>query len=207
VGENVKKSFGVKYGQFTANHDAVKGGWAREFLDLVGAASYIPDAIRTAEIGTAIDELLMAHRGFNNFHIEPSFAARLKSLVGDKGRIPDAIGGTYVDALVEVFLTNSHGVANSAEPIYKSLLALFDANQALLAVLSFRQANISSKLQFSLCKSKYLELVGLAKAKITSPQGLDILKIIENYKPPLDRMRSETKLMERVNAITKSLGF
>jgi hypothetical protein len=207
VGEPMRKNFGVKYGQFTANNDAAKAKWAREFLDGVGAASYIPDAIRSAEIGTAIEELLSGHHGFNNFHIEPSFARRLESLVGDKGQIPPAIAERYVEGLVEVYLTNGRGVAWSAEPIYQRLLAKLDATQALVAILSFRKMRITSKLQFSLCREKYLELVALAKTKVTSPQGTDILNIIETYKPPLDRMRSETKLMEKVNAITKSLGF
>jgi hypothetical protein len=207
VGEAMRKTFGVKYGQFTANNDVTKAGRAREFLDNVGAASYVPDTIRAAEIGTAIDELLTAHRGFNNFHIEPSFARRLESLVGDKGDVPPAIVEKYIDGLVEVFLTNGHGPAWSAEPIYQRLLAKLDATQALLAVLTFRKLAISSKLQFSLSKQKYIELVALAKTKVTSPQGTDILNIIEGYKPPLQHMRSETKLMEKVNAITKSLGF
>ncbi|NJO32012.1 MAG: hypothetical protein HC869_01620 [Rhodospirillales bacterium] len=207
VGEPMRKNLGVKYGQFTANNDAVKAKWAREFLDGVGAASYIPDAIRAAEIGTAIDELLSAHREFNNFHIEPSFARRLESLIGEKGFIPPTIAERYIEALVEVYLTNGHGVAWTAEPIYQRLLAKLDGTQALLGVLSFRKMPIASKLQFTLCKQKYLELVTLAKAKVTSPQGADILTIIEAYKPPLEHMRAETKLMERVNAITKSLGF
>lgn len=207
VGEPMRRNFGVKYGQFTANNDATKAKWAREFLDGVGAASYIPDAIRAAEIGTAIEELLSAHRGFNNFHIEPSFARRIESLIGEKGLVPSTIAERYVEALVEVYLTNGHGVAWTAEPIYQRLLANLDATQALLAVLSFRKMPISSKLQFSLCKQKFLELVVMARAKVTSPQGSDILSAIETYKPPLEHMRSETKLMEKVNAITKSIGF
>jgi hypothetical protein len=67
--------------------------------------------------------------------------------------------------------------------------------------------HIASKLQFTLCKQKFGEIVALARTKVTSPQGVDILSIIEGYKPPLEHMRSETKLMEKVNAITKSLGF
>jgi hypothetical protein len=207
VGEPTRKNLGVKYGQFTANNDAAKAKWAREFLDGVGAASYIPDAIRAAEVGTAIDELLTAHRGFNNFHIEPSFANRLESLVGDKGQIPPTIAERYVEGLVEVYLTNGHGVAWAAEAVYQRLLAKFDATQALLAVLSFRKMPISSKLQFPLPKEKYHEIVALAKTKVSSPQGLDILNIIDSYRSPLVNMRSETKLMEKVNAITKSLGF
>ena len=151
--------------------------------------------------------MLSAHRGFNNFHIEPSFARRLESLVGEKGSVPSAIAGRYIEGLVEVYLSNGHGVAWSAEPTYQALLAKLDATQALLGVLSFRKMHITSKLQFKLCKEKFGEIVALARTKVTSPQGVDILSIIEGYKPPLEHMRSETKLMEKVNAITKSLGF
>ncbi|MCF1466517.1 hypothetical protein FS764_06265 [Agrobacterium vitis] len=207
VGEQVRKSFGIKYGQFTANNDATKAKRAREFLDGVGAASYIPDSIRAAELTTAIDELLSAHRGMNNFHIEPSFARRLESLVGEKGEIPSAVAERYVEALVEVYLTNGHGVAWVADPIYYNLLNKLDSSQALLAVLSFRKLKISSKLQFKLSKEKYNSILVIAKGKITSPQGLDIINTIESNKAPLEHMRAETKLMEKVNAITKSLGF
>jgi len=207
VGESTRKGFGVKYGQFTANNDAAKASWAREFLDGVGAASYIPDTIRAAEIGTALDELLVAHRNFNNFHIEPSFARRLESLVGEKGEIPSAVAERYIEGLVEVYLTNGHGVAWTAEPVYQRLLMKLDATQALLAALAFRKVNISSKLQFPLAKQKYAELLALAETKVTNPQGVEILAIIEAYKSPVEHLRSETKLMERVNAITKSLGF
>jgi hypothetical protein len=207
VGEPMRKNIGVKYGQFTANSDAIRGKWAREFLDGVGAASYIPDSIRSAEIDNALDELLAAHRGFNNFYIEPSFATRLESLIGIKGQIPAPIAGRYIEVLVEVFLTNTHGVCFAADVVYNRLLAALDATQALLAILSFRKTHISSKLQFPLPKQKYRELLVLAKGKVTSPQGLDVLAIIDAYKPPLEHMRTETKLMEKVNAIAKSLGF
>lgn len=207
VGESSRKSFGIKYGQFTANNDAARAGWARQFLDGVGAASYIPDEIRGAEIVTAIDELLVAHRGFNNFHIEPSFARRLESLVGDKGEVPTSIAEHYIEGLVDVFLTNTHGVTLAADPIYNRLLTRLNPDQVLLAILSFRKVGIASKLQFALPKKKFIELVNIAKSKISSPQGMDIISIIEAYSAPLDRMRSETKLMEKVNAITKSLGF
>jgi hypothetical protein len=203
----MRRNLGVKYGQFVANNDAAKAKLAREFIDGVGAASYIPDPIRAAEIQTAVDELLSAHRGWNNFHIEPSFASRLESLVGEKGLIPPAVAEHYVEGIVEAFLTNGHGVAWSADSVYQRLLSRLDATQALLAVLSFRKLQISSKLQFSLGKSKYREIVALARTKVTSPQGTAILDIIEAYKPPLENMRSDTKLREKVNAITKSLRF
>lgn len=207
VSEGTRNGFGVKYGQFIASSDTVRSQWAREFLDAVTGASYIPDAIRAAEIGTAIEELLEAHRGFNNFHIEPSFARRLESLVGSHGNIPPQVVERYVEGLVDVYLTNGHGPTWDAEPIYTKLLLKLDATQVFMAVLSFRKLHIASKLQFPRCQTKYREVVAVAKSKVSSPQVLDILKLIENYRAPLDKMRNETLLMEKVNAITKSLGF
>ncbi|MDY0832576.1 hypothetical protein [Pseudomonas sp. SED1] len=72
---------------------------------------------------------------------------------------------------------------------------------------SFRKVGIASKLQLELPRRKLLELVSISKLKITNPQGIDIINIIETYKAPLDRMRPETQLIEKVNAITKSLRF
>lgn len=207
VSEDTRKLFGVKYGQFTANNDATKAALAREFLDLVGAASYIPDSIRVAEIGTAVDELLAAHRAWGNFHLEPVFARRLESLVGPHGNIPAAVAERYIDALVEVYLTNGNGIAWNAEPVYQKLLGMFDANQALLALLAFRRLEIASKLQFSLAQNKYRDIIMLAKAKVQSPQGVDMISAIESYSAPHQNMRNETKLMEKVKAITQSLGF
>lgn len=207
VDEGTKKGFGVRYGQFTANNDLAKAKWAREFLDAVGGASYIPDGIRAAEIGTAIEELLAVHNGWNNFNIEPSFARRLETLVGDKGDVPPQVVGRYVEALVDVYLTNGNGESWAADPIYQRLLGKLDSNQALLAALSFRKNQIASKLQFALCQTKFRKVVALAKTKVSSPQGTEILLTIEEYKPPLSGLRSETKIMEKVSAIMKSLGF
>ncbi len=206
VSEAARQSFGTKYGQFVANNDTGKAAWAREFLDAVSGASYIPDGIRGAEIETAIEELLTAHRGYNNFHVEPPFAKRLESLIGPKGDVPKDIVERYVEALVEVYLTNGHGRARFAEDTYTKLLERLDSGQALIAVLSFRKVKISSKLQFSLGAQTYREIVNIAKGKVSSPQGLEIIHTIENYKPPLSSLRSETKLMEKVTAITQSLG-
>lgn len=207
VSEATKKSFGTRYGQFTANNDANKARLSREFLDVVGGASYIPDEIRGAEITTAMQELLNAHRSYNNFHIEPSFAKRLESLVGERGLIPAQILENYVEGLVDVFLTNRHGVSSGAEPYYIKLLNNLDAKGALLAVLSFRKNAISSKLQFDLPTRKFREIVEIARTKITSPQAIDIINIVSSYNAPLQYMKSETKLIEKVDAITKSLGI
>lgn len=207
VSEGTKKSLGTKYGQYLANNDAGKATLSRQFLDALGAGSYLPDNVRTAEISTAVDELLSAHRGMNNFHLEPSFARRLESLVGPQGQVPNNVAEQYIEAVTEAFLTNGHGTAWNAEPIYKKMLSQMDGNQALIAALSFRKIAISSKLQFSLPATKYKELIDIVRPKMTSPQAIDLIEIIDGWKHPLGNMRSESSLMAKVNAITKSLGY
>jgi len=151
--EHTRQQFGIKYARFIANNDQGKQKLSREFLETVSGLSYIPDGIRTAEIQTAIENLLATHRAtFNNFYNEPPFARQLQRLVGETGKVPPEINNEYVLCIVEVFLTNGNGVAWNAESTYRSLLDQFDADQALIAILSFNNLNISNRLQHTLCQ-------------------------------------------------------
>jgi hypothetical protein len=61
---------------------------ARELLDLVDRAEYLPEPIRLVEIDAAIDALTAAHNGLNNFYNEPVPARALENLVGAQGSCP-----------------------------------------------------------------------------------------------------------------------
>lgn len=144
VDEDTRQSFGVKYGKFIANNDQELAQLTRQFLELVNGVSYIPDDLKAAEIESAIQNLLIAHRGVGNFYSEPPFARQLVGLVGQTGKIPVQIKKTYVLGLVEVFLTNGNGVAWNAEPNYINLIKQFDQNEALVSIVSFTQENIAN---------------------------------------------------------------
>ncbi len=144
VDEKIRKLFGTRYAQYAANHDQEPERRARQFLDAVGGAAYIPDGIREAEIETALEELLSAHRRTNNFYNEPAFARRLQELVKN-GKVPTGIEERFVQSLVDVFLTNGNGQAWNAEPYYLSMIREFDANQAVLALLSVATKEVGVK--------------------------------------------------------------
>ncbi len=203
VDEPTRQQFGIKYGTFVANNDQEKN-LARQFLELVSAMPYMPDALRGAEIGAAIDNLLIAHRGLNNFYNEPPFARELKRLVGPEGKVPPQANKIYVIGLVEVFLSNGNGVARNAEPIYRTLINLFDSEQALIAILSFNNSNIASRLQFPLCRKKYLELLDLMKIKVSEAAVKELVDEIEAYKGSLENMREDTRIRRKV-AITQRI--
>lgn len=202
VDEDLKNDLGRKYAKFTANNDKVEKKYARAFLDLVDAAQYIPDDLRIVELETAIDNLLLAHRGGNNFYNEPPFARELARLVGSK-RVPPQIRLKYVIASVEVFLTNGNGVAWYAEPIYEKLIRQFNNKEALIAIISFRHTRIASRLQFSLCRDKYKKMLEILKSNVSSSAAQELINSIEKYRSPMESMKGDTKLKKKVDNIIK----
>lgn len=182
VDEDSKLSFGLKYGNFVASNSQAEKKLARQFLQVVNAESYIPDDLRAIEIENAIDNLLSAHRAYNNFYNEPSFARQLQRMVGEPLKVPRAVTKKFVLAIVETFLTNGNGVAVSANSIYVQILSNLDSHQANIAVLSFSDTQISSRLQFPLCQRKFKELIEIVKPSITSPPVKDLIEKIEEFK-------------------------
>jgi hypothetical protein len=183
VDEDVKQSFGLKYAHYTANNSQDEKKLSREFLQIVNAESYIPDDLRAIEIDYTIDNLLSAHRGFNNFYNEPAFARQLLRVIGQPLKIPKSVEKKFIIAIVETFLTNGNGVAASANEIYTEILSSLDSHQATIAGLSFTDTRISSRLQFPLTQRKFKELIEIVKPSITSPPVNDLLKYItDRYK-------------------------
>jgi len=201
VDEDTKNTFGLKYGNFVANNYQHEKKLSREFLQLVNSESYIPDDLRIVEIETAINNLLSAHRGFNNFYNEPSFARQLSRIVGEPPKVPKALSKKYVLSLVEVFLTNGNGVAVSAQPIYEDLLSKLDSYQANVAVLSFTDTGISSKLQFSLCQRKFKDMLDIVRPSITTPAVKDLLTHIDNYKGGPENLKHDKTIKTAVDSL------
>lgn len=204
--EHTKQQVGVKYARFLANNEQDKQKLAREFLEAVSGLSYIPDGIRAAEIQAAIENLLSSHRGVNNFYNEPPFARQLQRLVGETGKVPLEINNEYVLCLVEVFLTNGNGVAWNAESIYTSMFDQFTPDQALIAILSFSDLNISSRLQHSLCQQKFRSLMEIMKNKVSMPAVKELIDAIEKYKSFLDKMKDDSEIKRKVTALKKIIA-
>ena len=171
VSEGVRAGFGTRCAMFIAHGEKHAAELSKRFLELVGGTPYLPDVVKTPEIKSAIDRLLEAHNGMNNFYTEPSLARQLMSIIGAHGTIPSQLNYTYIEAVVTVFITNGRGEAWAANSIYLDLIKKFDAKQAYLAITSFRTGTIKSRLQFSLCKTKFAEMLDLLEPIIVS-QGV-----------------------------------
>ncbi len=201
VDEDTRNNFGLKYGNYVANNYQHEKKLSKEFFQLVNAENYIPDDLRIVEIESIINGLISAHHGYNNFYNEPSFARQLKRIVGKPPKVPKTISKKYVISLVEVFLTNGNGITASAQPIYQDLLSNLDSYQANVAVLSFTDTSISSKLQFQLCQSKFRELIEIVKPIITTPAIKDLIKNIEEFKGRLDNLKNDKTIRTAVESL------
>ena len=202
VGEGQRELFGVRYGRFVANGDAAQAELARAILDVVGAAAYLPEQVRVAEISEAIDELLVAHRGFNNFHTEPAAARRLLSLAGE--RVPVAVRRPYVEALVEVFLTNGSGVAWNADTHYRTMISTFDPDEAELALRQFFEPTVSSKLRWEKPQAKYAELIEMLDPKITRAVAREFMEAIRAFTGNPDDLVKDTNLKRLLDRLRGS---
>ncbi|NEU82908.1 hypothetical protein G1O98_28715 [Nostoc sp. UIC10630] len=203
VDEQARQQFGTKYGRFVANNDQLEAKLALEFLEIVSGKSYIPEALLSAEIDTAVDNLLNAHRGWDNFNNEPPFAKALETLINDRGQVPLQIREKYVLGLVEVFLTNGNGISRNAETSYKSLIERFDTTQAVMVILSFNNTMVASKLQHNLCQNKYHELLNMMKLKVSAPAVKELIDEIQKYKGPLHRLREQSDFKKKVDIMRK----
>lgn len=197
VDEETRRGFGLKYGRFIANNDQQEKQSARDFLEHVSGLEYVSDDLRAVEIENAMEQLLTAHRGRENFYSEPTFARQLERIIGEHGQIPEQLNQRYVYGLVEVFLSNGSGVAWNAESTYESLLKRLDSDQALIAVLSFQDDFISSRLQLRLCQKQFRKLVEMMKMKAATPAMTEMVELVENSSAPPDRLREDAKIQQR----------
>jgi hypothetical protein len=208
VDEYTRGQFGIRYAQYAASGEQERKDLARQFLDQVGGLAYIPDDLRAAEIQTALQDLLTAHHApLNNFYNEPPFARRLAALMKPPAKLPDIIAEEYVLTLVEVFLSNGNGVAWNADSVYSLLLSQLTAPHALIALLSFQNTVIASRLQFPVCQGKFRELLTIVRRIITAPAAIDLIDDIEKFTGPLYQLSADSNIKRKIQSLKTILGL
>jgi hypothetical protein len=203
ISEEVKYSFGIRYATFQANGDKKSKEYANDFLEIVEGLSYLPDNVKIPIIKNSLENLIVAHNSFNNFYTEPSFASQLKSVIGTHGSIPSQLDYQYVKTIVTVFLTNGYGIANLAEPIYIDLIKSFTSRQTFIALISFTDDLIRSKLQFKLCQEKFEEMLNYLEPNITSEGIQDLLEEIREKRTNLYIISKEDSLFKKIHYFEK----
>jgi hypothetical protein len=81
------------------------------------------------------------------------------------------------------------------------------ADIALIALLSFTETTIASRLQLDLAQTKFKEMISILKPKISAPAAKELLQAIERFSGPLYNMRDDTTIKSRVTNLKKLLNL
>lgn len=182
VDEPVKTKIGLNYAQIKINGTTQESYRAEAFLEVVKGKAYIPDIFRVAEIDSILDELQNAHKSGGNFYSEPVVVQQLILVTSNIGvSIPKEVKFKYVTTLVNCFLTNGFGEAWNAQPYYLDLINNFTKEEAELALLSFFEIEINQKLNYTLCITKFKEMLEIIRSKFTGGQYNDFIDYLVGF--------------------------
>ena len=194
VSEDTRGSYGLRHARARASADTDVATAARELIDLVDGTAYLTEEVRAVEMDAALDTLMSAHSGMNNFYNEATPARNLSNLVGDHGSVPSVIQPKYISVLVEVFLGNGYGISWAADPTYRALIEKLDSKMAGRALRMFLQPEISSLLQTTSARQKWAELLDLLEPKLTSNTDRELLAAIRAFTGSPNKLRKDTKI-------------
>lgn len=194
VSDEASYGFGIRYGRFQASAETDLATAARELLDLVDGAEYLPEQIRVVEIDAAIDALTTVHQGWDNFYNEVAPAHALEALVGTQGNVPAALSNKFVRAVVKTFLGNGSGVSNAALPSYTRMLGTLTPSQAGRALRAFTDPGISSLLSTSTGRRQWSALLDVLEPKLTRAVDRALYDAVRAFTGTPDKLRDDSKI-------------
>lgn len=159
---------GVKYATHAMSGDKDRKDRVREFIDLVGGLTYLPDSELAVEIQERASRLETVHFDWNNFHNEPPVARDLRAVVPSSGKIPDSVNDLYVRAVVLARVGRQSGVARGAVPIYDELINLFGDTQSKAFLNLPPVTAIKGKLAAAVVARRFGEIARVLASRTTN---------------------------------------
>ncbi len=197
--EDSKYECGLKYATYASNGENDRKDAANEFLTSVGGLPYLPKDTLAVEISEKVNNLYIAHTGFNNFHNEPSHARLLDSYISQTGTIPDSVRKVYVKTVVMAKIGNGHGVSDMATSYYDSMLSKFGEQEIREFVSLLVDREFSSRVCLTSCRGGYKNLATYFQARTTNQISLQALQTIltatDQQLPNLGRDTRYTQLL------------
>lgn len=173
--EPIRNELGTRYAIYAANADLPRKEAAKEFLQIVGGLTYLPEDTQVVELNEKINNLLTAHNGFNNFHNEPAHAKALFSIVPNTGQVPDAVKHNFIKTIVMCYIGNGYGVSVAAYHYYEQLVARFHDSEAVIIANLLQDEEFASRLQLPSCQRRFRKLIEILHGKSTNPTVTAIL--------------------------------
>jgi hypothetical protein len=178
--EEPRYEVGLKFATLEANGEISRAKLAREFLDLVDGLPYLPGSRLELEISTALDALMSAHNGYNNFYNEPGPARQLQRLIPPSGEVSANVIKRYVKTVVMCKIGNGSGICWAAEPTYDDLISRFSDKFIFWFADLPLDAEFSSRLLLGKCADRYLAVASSLYMKVVNAQLKQVLQFILN---------------------------
>ncbi len=159
-----------------------------DFFQKVGLVRFLSDAQQQAMVSRAVDLLVSAHEGMNNFYNEPAFAERLAEIVRQTA-VPEAVQEFFVQKLCYVAVGNRYGVSNAAWPYYISMVRNFTPNEVKFMIdVCYAFSPLNSKLKnYAECRKRLadlLRLIDLRSVPASSKDNFAQLCLLVGFVPP-----------------------
>jgi hypothetical protein len=198
---------GLKQATFSVNGEISRARLAREFLELVEGLSYLPPVRLAVEINTALETLMTAHGGWDNFYTEVPHARFLQRLVPATGAIPENVLAKYVRVLALCRIGNGYGVSWEARPVYDELIGRWRDREISVFVDLSSNGDISSRLQFDKCSANFQILATRLLEQVTNIHIRRMLEFLAAFPPSrIDSVWRDSRYQELVRALPPRSG-
>ena len=181
VTDEARREVGLKHANLAANGEVRRADLAREFIEIVDGMEYLPESTLSSELSNAIDTLMAAHNGMNNFYTEPAPARFLHRLVPESGNIPRSVLIKYIKAVTMCRIGNGHGESWNATSYYDEMLARFPDGQIIEFIRLIQDGEVSSRLQFRRSARNFQSIASGLKDRAVRPRLKEMLEFVEGY--------------------------
>lgn len=176
--QDFKKEMGIRWQRVFLNETETIKKRVNSFINFVNGKQYLPDDTKIPKLQILLEQLRIVHNSFNNFYNETNYVNIIVEYIGEL-EIPSQIEKQYVDTIIYVFLSNGNGIAWNPDEQYKILLNKFSNKQIVSALISFNNTQTKNKLNYTLCRKKFNELIGIFKKNVTDYNIKKKLELID----------------------------
>ncbi|HHQ4535039.1 TPA: hypothetical protein ACSP8B_004104 [Aeromonas veronii] len=170
--DNAKFKLGLYLEGYQKNLHNDKFVSGSEFFEFCKGNAFKTLESRTILLDGYLDDLLLAHHGWDNFIHEVPHARNIISYIESETDIPDARRDKFIKIIMECRVGNGvsycSGVSPQGKVVYDNLLKKLGDNNIVLCLISFYSVSIKSLLDNANCHKNSLEIINLLRKNIVS---------------------------------------
>lgn len=158
IHENEKWSIGTAYSTAYSSGAQIASAGLKSALLKVQGFDFVPENVRSHTFLKAAEKLLEAHEGMNNFYNEPGPMKELRAL---GTTIPIPAFPVCATAAICVYLGNSYGISNAAQPDARAVLEGFTKDRWMYYLNDCMpsDARMLGKLAYEKPRARFITLV------------------------------------------------